>query len=161
MRRTISLVVFILSVLIISGCVKEDTYTVYKDDIPVLEVKDKPGYLVSTGYFPDEELVKHSFLDARALTPDYEDELGEIIRDSEDFDHFLDLLYKHKEYVRFAFVAYLNLARVTRSGGINGIKSVIETLEQAIIDTKLRKQIINETEKIFTLMPNPNIKTAI
>ena len=64
-----------------------------------------------------------------------------------------DLLYKQKEYVRFAFVAYLNLARVIKSEGINGITSVISGLEQAIIDITLREQIINETKKLFALMP--------
>jgi len=61
------------------------------------------------------------------------------------------LLYKHKEYVRFALVAYLNLARVLKSENV----SVMGTLEQAIIDIDLRKKITQETEKIFALMPKP------
>ncbi len=71
-----------------------------------------------------------------------------------------DLLYKHKEYVRFAFVAYLNLARIIRSQGIDGVATVIDGLEQAIIDMKLREQIISETKKLFLLMPTSSIKTA-
>jgi len=84
----------LLLIVLISGC-KSDTYTAYKDDVPVLEFYDKPGYLTSTGYFPDEEPTKHPFIDARALTPDYEDELGQLIRDSVDFDEFLDLLWEN------------------------------------------------------------------
>ncbi len=65
------------------------------------------------------------------------------------------LLYKHKEYVRFALVAYLNLAKIVRSVGVAGITSAMDGLEQAIINIKLREQITAETEKIFALMPEP------
>ena len=82
----------VLILVLISGCVKEDTYTAYKDDLAVLEFQDKPGYIVSTGYFPDVEPVKHQFLSAQALVPDYEEELGQLIRDSNTFDEFVSLL---------------------------------------------------------------------
>src|SRR3989344_8411629 len=61
------------------------------------------------------------------------------------------LLYRHKEYVRFALVAYLNLARVFKSEN----SSVMGMLEQAVIDIDLRKKITQETEKVFALMPKP------
>lgn len=65
-----------------------------------------------------------------------------------------DLLYKHKEYVRFALVAYLNLAKIVKLNGIAGITSAMDGLERAIINIKLREQVITETEKILTLMPS-------
>ncbi len=68
-----------------------------------------------------------------------------------------DLLYKHKEYVRFALVAYLNLAKAVKAGSIKEVKSVIDALERAVIDIKLRQELIDETKKIFSLMP-VNIK---
>ncbi len=64
-----------------------------------------------------------------------------------------NLLYKHKEYVRFALVAYLNLARVLKSEGM----TVMGSLEQAIMDIRLREKLIKETEKIFALVPKPII----
>ena len=70
-----------------------------------------------------------------------------------------DLLYKHKEYVRLALVTYLNLAKIVRSGGIDGAKSVMEVLERAIMDVQLREKIIMETKKLFTLMPPTLTKT--
>lgn len=69
-----------------------------------------------------------------------------------------DLLYKHKEYVRLALVAYINLARMMKSAGIDGVKSVMDALEQAIIDIKLRERLTRETQKIFALMPESIFK---
>jgi len=90
-------VAILLVIVFIIGCAQETkTYTVYKEYIPVLEVKNQPGYLVSTGYFPDIEPVEHPFLDAKALNPDYEDELGQIIRDSNTFNDFLISLTEHR-----------------------------------------------------------------
>jgi|SRR3989338_2210031 len=68
-----------------------------------------------------------------------------------------DLLYKHKEYVRLSLAAYMNLARVIGTGGIEGVKSAMEALEKAIIDTELRGKLIAETEKLFALMPEPKL----
>ncbi len=56
--------------------------------------------------------------------------------------------------MRFAFVAYINLARVIKQNGIDG-SNAMEVLERAIIDIKLREKIINETKKIFDLMSEP------
>src|SRR3989344_4265565 len=63
------------------------------------------------------------------------------------------LLYKHKEYVRIALVAYLNLAKKVNSGSIDNVKSVMDALEKSIIDIKLREKLISETKKFFDLMP--------
>ncbi|MFA5793352.1 MAG: hypothetical protein WC897_05855 [Candidatus Gracilibacteria bacterium] len=69
-----------------------------------------------------------------------------------------NLLYKHKEYVRLALVAYLNLAKIIKSEGIDNVKSVMDALEKAIIDIKLRETLTSETKKLFTLMPEPTFK---
>lgn len=69
-----------------------------------------------------------------------------------------DMLYRHKEYVRIAIVAYLNLAKIIKSNGIDNVKSVMDALEKAIIDIELRKILISETKKLFDLMPEPKFK---
>lgn len=68
-----------------------------------------------------------------------------------------NLLYKHKEYVRFALVAYLNLARILKLESVERVKSVMEILEQAVIDIKLREKLNKDTEKVFALMPKPTL----
>lgn len=67
-------------------------------------------------------------------------------------------LYIYKEYVRFALVAYLNLARIIRSNDIQDLDSVMNGLERAIIDLPLRERLIAETRKIIELMPPPKFK---
>lgn len=69
-----------------------------------------------------------------------------------------ELLYKHKEYVRLALISYLNLAKIVRAGGIEGVSTVMDALEKAIIDTKLRDKLTAETQKLFALMPEPTLK---
>ncbi len=69
-----------------------------------------------------------------------------------------DLLYKHKEYVRLALVAYLNLALVIKTEGYENTKSVMDALEQAIINVSLREKLNNETKLLFDLMPEPTMK---
>jgi len=69
-----------------------------------------------------------------------------------------DLLYRHKEYVRMALIAYLHLAQVVRAGGIEGVTTVMGALEKAIIDVKLREKLNTETQKLFALMPEPTLK---
>lgn len=70
-----------------------------------------------------------------------------------------NLLYKHKEYVRVALAAYLNLAKIVNSGGIDNVKSVMDALEKSIIDIKLREMLISETKKLFDLMPELRFKS--
>ncbi|MGO9264976.1 MAG: hypothetical protein ACLQBA_08830 [Candidatus Binataceae bacterium] len=65
------------------------------------------------------------------------------------------LLGQHKEYVRWASVAYLGLARIIKTEAFPGFGRVIDLLEAAIIDVDLRKRITLETGKIFRLMPKP------
>jgi len=66
-------------------------------------------------------------------------------------------LYKHKEYVRYALIAYLNLARQLKQSKIIGVNSEIKRplnlLEKSIIDLDLRAQIIQQTKEIFSLIP--------
>ena len=69
-----------------------------------------------------------------------------------------DLLYKHKEYVRLALIAYMNLAKIIQSEGIDNVGSVMDALERAIIDIELREKLIAETKKLFALMPEPTFK---
>ena len=69
-----------------------------------------------------------------------------------------NLLYKHKEYVRLALVAYLNLAKIAKSEGIVGTKSVMDALEKAIINTELRERLTTQTKALFALMPEPIFK---
>jgi len=69
------------------------------------------------------------------------------------------LLYKHKEYVRFALLAYLNLALAVRQKSFKGFQRSIEVLEAAIIDLKLRKKVISLTKKLFNLLPENQFKS--
>ncbi len=69
-----------------------------------------------------------------------------------------EMLYKHKEYVRLALVSYLNLDKIVRVGDIDGVTTVMDALEQAIIDVKLRDKLTAETQKLFALMPEPTLK---
>lgn len=64
-------------------------------------------------------------------------------------------LYRQKEYVRFAIVAYLYLAKNIESQPIEfgGYKRVIDVLEAMIINVTLRSKVINEVSKIFALVP--------
>lgn len=63
------------------------------------------------------------------------------------------LLYKHKEYVRFALLAYINLAFMTKMNKFTGLKRPIDVLEGAIIDLRLRKRVIGYTAELFKLLP--------
>jgi len=67
-------------------------------------------------------------------------------------------LYKHKEYVRFALLAYLNLALSVKSKNFDGFKRPIDVLEAAIIDLKLRKKVIFLTKGFFSLLPISQFK---
>ncbi len=68
-----------------------------------------------------------------------------------------EFLYKHKEYVRYALIAYLNLALQLKQSKIIGtnieLKRPIDLLEKSIIDINLRIQISRETKEIFSLLP--------
>lgn len=67
-----------------------------------------------------------------------------------------DLLSKHKNYVRIALLAYLNLAMAIKKSKIawdkKGIKRTIDLLEEAIIDLSLRKEVEFETRQLFKLI---------
>ncbi len=67
-----------------------------------------------------------------------------------------DLLYKHKEYVRYALVAYLYLALLIKNNSTEykNHKTVMEALEESIIDVELREKLIVDTKRLFSLMPS-------
>ncbi|MDD5144772.1 MAG: DUF4209 domain-containing protein [Candidatus Pacebacteria bacterium] len=70
-----------------------------------------------------------------------------------------NLLYKHKEYVRVALAAYLNLAKIVSLENIDNVKSVMDALEESIIDFRLREKLISETKTLFDFMPEPRLKS--
>lgn len=71
-----------------------------------------------------------------------------------------DLLYKHKEYVRYTLVAYLHLAILIRQkpSEFKNHKTVMGLLEESIIDTELRDKVVKTTQALFALMPKPKLK---
>lgn len=70
----------------------------------------------------------------------------------------ISLLYKQKEYVRWALVGYLHLAQCIKleSNDFGDAGKVIEVLERAIIDIELRRKLTIEAERVFSWMPEPN-----
>lgn len=106
--------------------------------------------------------------------PDIENEIKKLYSDRSDFVHgslfvkvardkkkegfpLLDfhLLGKHRECVRLAFVAYLNLALDLEHNPkkYNNIICVMDVLEQSIMNFDLRTKVIEETKKLFELIP--------
>ena len=70
-----------------------DVWKVYKGEETVLEVRNEPGYLVSTALLPPgHKPVKHPFLSARALNSFEEDKLRRILEQARTFEQFLGLL---------------------------------------------------------------------
>jgi hypothetical protein len=65
--------------------------------------------------------------------------------------HFL---YRQKELIRFALVAYLHLNKVRKAGAaeFKGFASVLDILEQAVIDLEARAAVRACTERILRLM---------
>lgn len=63
-------------------------------------------------------------------------------------------MYKNKEYVRLALVAYLHLAHVLKSQPeyLAKHRSVMNMLEEAIINTKLRQDILLEVQNVLALL---------
>lgn len=68
-----------------------------------------------------------------------------------------ELLYKHKEYARWALAAYLRLALSLKSEPKRyaGCRNVMDALERAIIDVDLRRQIVLEAETVWSVLPSP------
>ena len=104
-KLVLKYLILIFLTILISACdnlilEESKTWTAYKDDKAVLEFQDKPGFIASTGYFPDVEPVKHPFLSATALTPDEEDTIGKIIAQAVTFDEFVSLLEENGYEVR-------------------------------------------------------------
>jgi len=66
-------------------------------------------------------------------------------------------LYKHKEYIRYALIAYLGLAlqlkRPKTIGTSSEIKRPLDLLEKSIIDLNVRIQISRQTKELFSLLP--------
>jgi len=65
-------------------------------------------------------------------------------------------LYLHKEYLRASLIAYLNLNQQLKLKRFSKFNRVIDLLEEAIMDTALRKKIIKVTRNIISLVPLPN-----
>ena len=65
-----------------------------------------------------------------------------------------DFLYKQKEHVRIALVAYLYLHGVFQAdrAAFVGCDNVLQILERAIIDTKLRSAVEEQTSQILGLL---------
>lgn len=124
-------------------------------------LRKRIAVLLST-YFPSiEDDIKELYKARSAFV--HGSFFSQIAKDTKNANNNLpvpdfNLLYKHKEYVRFSLVAYLNLARAMMSGSIEGASSVMDALEKAIIDIHLREEIIVETKKIFALMPESTLK---
>ena len=72
----------------------------------------------------------------------------------------INLLYKQKEYVRWALVAYLHLAQCIKSKptDFGDAEKVIAVLERAIIDIEFRRKITTEAEKVFSWMSEPSFR---
>lgn len=66
-----------------------------------------------------------------------------------------DLLAKQREYVRWSLAAYLYLAKLVKEkkGGYGQVGSVIQLLEQSIINLTLREQVLKDAQIIFDLLP--------
>jgi hypothetical protein len=72
-----------------------ETYVVTKAGRTVLTVTNRPGPLVSTALLPaGGKPVMHPFLSARAHVPEEEDALQMILKQSANFNDFLDRLRK-------------------------------------------------------------------
>jgi hypothetical protein len=66
-----------------------------------------------------------------------------------------ELLYRQRNYVRLALVAYLYLAQqiIQKPAEYKQNKIVIKVLEKAIIDVELREKLLKEVRELFSLMP--------
>ncbi len=65
-----------------------------------------------------------------------------------------ELLYRQKENIRRALIAYLHLSKIHRSNGdqFGDSKSVMDILERSIIDTELRAKVSVHVESILSLL---------
>lgn len=73
-----------------------------------------------------------------------------------------DLLQKHKEYIRWALVAYLKLAMMFRSRPqeFGEAKNVMGALENALIDMALRSRLVAMAEEAMTLLPKKELAAS-
>jgi hypothetical protein len=72
--------------------VEATTYSVYWDDLLVLEVRDEPGILISRSAAPPPPgtpPAMHPFLTGTAYIPEHEGTLREALERSSDFDGFV------------------------------------------------------------------------
>ena len=67
-------------------------FHIYKGAVLVLIVEDRPGILLSTAMPAPSGPPAHPFIHASALDALSEDELGSLLRQSKDFDSYLNLL---------------------------------------------------------------------
>ncbi len=71
-----------------------------------------------------------------------------------------NLLYKQKEHVRLALISYLHLARLLNEKPLEyeGNTTVINALEEAVINVALRDKLTSEVRNLFSMMPTPYFK---
>ena len=67
-------------------------FNVYKSQHLVLIIEDQPGVLLSTAPPPPTGPVQHRWLNAQALDPYSEHDLGAIVQGASDFDEMLGML---------------------------------------------------------------------
>lgn len=67
----------------------EDRYVVSRNGVRVLEMEDRPGFLVSTAPPPPDGPVTHPWINAVALDMASEDELGTLLGESSYFDDYV------------------------------------------------------------------------
>ena len=70
----------------------EDRYVVTREGTRVLEMQDRPGFLVSTAPPPPDGPVVHPWINAVALDMESENELGSLLTESTDFDDYVTRL---------------------------------------------------------------------
>lgn len=68
------------------------SFNVYKSQHLVLIIEDQSGVLLSTAPPPPSGLAQHPWLNAQALDPYTEHELGYLVQQATDFDNLLQLL---------------------------------------------------------------------
>lgn len=124
----------------------------------------KRAAVLLSGHFPDiEKDIKELYKQRSAFV--HGDFFAQIAKESKHAFNNLpipdfNLLYQQRERVRWALVAYLNLARAVYANPTEyHNKTLIQLLEQAIIDIPLREKLLIETEKILKLLPpyNPSM----
>lgn len=89
-------------------------FAVYKQTRLVLLVEDKPGVLISSASPAPSGPMQHPFVNAQAMDSRYENEMGNLLKQSNSFDEFIGLLVKHEYDIRS--FDYLDLPKTLTEG---------------------------------------------